>query len=140
MSLARHLKRCAAALPARDVARARKFYESTLGLVPVDEMPDGGAFYMLGGSLFAVFSSVGQPSGTHTQLAFEVDDVEAAAAEFRQAGVALEEYDYGTMRTVNGVMDLPDGTKGAWFKDTEGNLMALRQRPMPRAAEDAGRG
>jgi hypothetical protein len=42
--------------------------------------------------------------------------------------VKLEEYDYPDFKTKDGIADMMDGSKGAWFKDTEGNLIALAQR------------
>ena len=44
----------------------------------------------------------------------------------RAAGVAFEEYDQPGLKTVDGVADM-GGMKGAWFKDTEGNIIALAQ-------------
>lgn len=119
------IKRVGAAMPAQDVKRAREFYEHRLGLKPMMEQPDGGAMYSVGQSGFLVFQSMGKSSGTHTQMAMDVDDVEEAVRELRRQGVKLEEYDYPTLKTHDGVATLPDGSKGAWFKDTEGNLIAL---------------
>ena len=59
---------------------------------------------------------------------FAVDDVVTAARELKSKGVKLEEYDYPEFKSHDGIVDLADGSKGAWFKDTEGNLIALSQR------------
>ena len=118
-------KRVGAAMPAQDVKRARQFYEQKLGLKPSMEQPDGSAVYTVGETAFMVFPSSGKASGTHTQMALDVDDVEATARELQSNGVKLEEYDAPNFKTVNGLIDMPDGSKGAWFKDTEGNLIAL---------------
>jgi len=122
------IKNAAAALPAQDIKRARQFYEQKLGLKPAEEEPDGGAMYRTGETGFLVFPSSGKASGDHTQLAFQVDDVASAAGELKSMGVKLEEYDNPEFKTHDGLIDMPDGTKGAWFKDTEGNLIALTQR------------
>jgi len=122
------IKNAAAALPAQDIKRARQFYEQKLGLKPAEEEPDGGAMYRTGETGFLVFPSSGKASGDHTQLAFQVDDVASAAGELKSMGVKLEEYDHPEFKTHDGLIDMPDGTKGAWFKDTEGNLIALTQR------------
>ena len=119
------IRRVGAALPAQDVKRARQFYEEKLGFKPDMEQPDGGAMYMVGETGFMVFPSTGKASGTHTQMAFDVDDVEATARELKSMGVQLEEYDMPGFKTVDGLIDMPDGSKGAWFKDTEGNVIAL---------------
>ena len=122
------IKNAAAAIPAQDIKRARQFYEQKLGLKPAEEEPDGGVMYRTGETGFLVFPSSGKASGDHTQLAFQVDDVASAAGELKSMGVKLEEYDHPEFKTHEGMVDMPDGTKGAWFKDTEGNLIALTQR------------
>lgn len=119
------IRRVGAAMPAQDVKRAREFYEQKLGLKPSQESPDGGAMYVVGQTGFLVFASMGKASGNHTQMALDVDDVEEAARELKRRGVRLEEYDYPNLKTRDGIAERPDGSKGAWFKDTEGNLIAL---------------
>jgi len=122
------IKSSAPAIPAQDIKRARNFYEQKLGLKPAEEQQDGGAMYQTGETGFLVFQSMGKASGEHTQMALEVEDVPSAASELKSKGVKLEEYDYPEFKSRDGIVDMPDGTKGAWFKDTEGNLIALTQR------------
>jgi predicted enzyme related to lactoylglutathione lyase len=119
------IKRVGTAIPAQDVKRARQFYEQKLGLKPSEEQPDGGAMYMIGESGFLVFASTGKASGDHTQMAMDVEDIDAAVRELKSKGVKLEEYDYPDFKSHDGIVNLPDGSKGAWFKDTEGNLIAI---------------
>ena len=78
-------------LPAQDLERARMFYAEKLGLEPIEERP-GGLKYRCGSGYFALFESAGAPSGEHTQMAWEVDDIEAVVAELRRRGVVVEEY------------------------------------------------
>ncbi|TMC51872.1 MAG: VOC family protein [Chloroflexi bacterium] len=127
------IKSSAPAIPAQDIKRARQFYEQKLGLKPAEEQGDGGALYQTGETGFLVFQSTGKASGEHTQMAFEVEDVVGAVRDLKSNGVKLEEYDYPTFKTKDGIVDMPDGTKGAWFKDTEGNLIAINSR-VPSAA------
>ena len=122
------IKSSATAIPAQDIKRARQFYEQKLGLKPATEEEDGGARYMFGETGFLVFPSMGKASGDHTQMALEVEDVPIAVAELKSKGVQPEEYDYPNFKSEGGMVDMPDGTKGAWFKDTEGNLIALVAR------------
>jgi predicted enzyme related to lactoylglutathione lyase len=129
-----------AALPAQDVARARQFYEQKLGLKPTEVQPDGSARYQVGSGTFLVFKSMGKASGDHTQMGLEVEDAAGAVDELKSAGVKLEEYDYPDFKTKNGVVDMPDGSKGAWFKDTEGNLVSILQRAPVTAASTTDRG
>ena len=118
------IKRVGAAIPAQDIARARKFYEEKLGLKPAQEEPDG-VMYMVGETGFLLFPSMGKSSGDHTQMALDVENVEEAVRELKRAGVTLEEYDLPNFKTRDGIVELPDGNKGAWFKDTEGNLIGV---------------
>jgi catechol 2,3-dioxygenase-like lactoylglutathione lyase family enzyme len=124
----------AARLPAQDLDRARSFYSEKLGLDPVDERP-GGLLYECGNTRFSLFASAGEPSGTHTQMAWEVDDIETVVAELQARGVVFEEVDAPKMRTVNGIADIDGnypssgavGERGAWFRDSEGNLLGIGQ-------------
>jgi catechol 2,3-dioxygenase-like lactoylglutathione lyase family enzyme len=120
-------------LPAKDLERARRFYSDKLGLEPVEERP-GGLRYRCGGSYFALFESSGSASGSHTQMAWEVDDIETTVAALRARGVVFEEYDSPGLETINGVADITGnypsrgvGERGAWFRDSEGNLLGLGQ-------------
>jgi predicted enzyme related to lactoylglutathione lyase len=112
-----------ATLPAKDLERAKSFYADKLELKPSEETP-AGITYRVGKGGFALFESTGAPSGDHTQLGFEVDDLEAAVEELRGRGVVFEEYDFPGFKTVNGIAEI-EGEKGAWFKDSEGNLLAV---------------
>jgi catechol 2,3-dioxygenase-like lactoylglutathione lyase family enzyme len=120
-------------LPAQDLERARAFYAEKLGLEPVEERP-GGLLYRCGTGSFALFLSAGAAAGTHTQMGWEVADIEATVAALRSRGVVFEEYDLPGLKTVNGVAPISGnypskgtGEKGAWFKDSEGNLVGLGQ-------------
>lgn len=115
-----------ATIPAQDLDRARSFYADKLGLKPEEERPEG-LRYRCGKGAFLLFQSTGEPSGTHTQLGWDVDDLEAAVSELRESGVVFEEYDMPGFKTVNGIAEIA-GEKGAWFKDSEGNLLALGER------------
>jgi hypothetical protein len=57
-----------------------------------------------------------------------VDDVEKAVVDLRSKGVTFEEYDMPGIKTVNGIADMGD-FKGAWFKDPEGNILAIGSMP-----------
>jgi catechol 2,3-dioxygenase-like lactoylglutathione lyase family enzyme len=120
-------------LPVRDLARARRFYSEKLGLEPVEGRP-GGLLYRCGNSYFALFESSGAASGTHTQMGFEVADIDATVAALRKRGVVLEEYDLPGLKTVNGIAAIQGnypskgvGERGAWFRDSEGNMLGIGQ-------------
>ena len=120
-------------IPVQDLKRARSFYAEKLGLKPVEERP-GGLLYRCGSGSFALFQSAGAAAGTHTQMGWEVADIEATVAALRSRGVVFEEYDLPGLRTVNGIAQIAGnypskgrGEKGAWFKDSEGNLLGIGQ-------------
>jgi catechol 2,3-dioxygenase-like lactoylglutathione lyase family enzyme len=125
--------RVATRLPAQDLNRARAFYADKLGLEPVEERP-GGLRYVCAGGEFALFESVGAASGAHTQMGWEVDDIEATVTELRSRGVVFEEYDIPGLETVDGIADIEGnypskgtGERGAWFRDSEGNMLGIGQ-------------
>ena len=115
-----------ASLPAADLERAKRFYAEKLGLTPESELP-GGLFYRCGkDSRFSVFTSQGEASGTHTQALWLVEDVESEVAALKARGVVFEEYDLPALSTINSIATIGPN-KGAWFKDSEGNLLSLAQ-------------
>jgi predicted enzyme related to lactoylglutathione lyase len=115
-----------ASLPAADLERAKRFYAEKLELTPESELP-GGLLYRCGkDTRFAVFTSQGEASGTHTQAMWLVEDVESAVAALKARGVVFEEYDLPSLKTVNSIATAGP-IKGAWFKDSEGNLLSLGQ-------------
>jgi catechol 2,3-dioxygenase-like lactoylglutathione lyase family enzyme len=124
----------AARIPAQDLERARAFYADKLGLQPSEERP-GGLRYRCGNGWFSIFESSGAASGAHTQMGWEVDDIEATVAELRRRGVVFEEVDLPGLKTVNGIAEVAGnypssgatGEKAAWFRDSEGNLLGMGQ-------------
>ena len=121
-------------LPAQDLDRARAFYAEKLGLEPAEERP-GGLLYRVAGGEFVLFLSAGSASGDHTQMGFEVEDIEATVAELRARGVVFEEYDAPGLVTRGGIADIEGnypskrarGERGAWFRDSEGNMLGIGQ-------------
>jgi catechol 2,3-dioxygenase-like lactoylglutathione lyase family enzyme len=123
--------RIATRLPAQDLQRARVFYADKLGFQPVEERP-GGLLYRCGGCEFALFASAGGSPGTFTQMAWTVDDVVATVAELRSRGDVFEEVDLPGLKTVDGIAEIAgnypskgSGEKGAWFRDSEGNMLGI---------------
>jgi catechol 2,3-dioxygenase-like lactoylglutathione lyase family enzyme len=113
-------------LPAADLERAKRFYAEKLGLTPERELP-GGLWYRCGrDTRFSLFTSQGEASGTHTQAMWLVEDVESEVAALKARGVVFEEYDVPSLKTVNSIATIGPN-KGAWFKDSEGNLLSLAQ-------------
>jgi catechol 2,3-dioxygenase-like lactoylglutathione lyase family enzyme len=130
--------RVAARLPAQDLGRARAFYSEKLGLEPSEERP-GGLLYRCAAGEFALFESAGAPSGSHTQMAFDVDDIAAVVAGLRARGVVFEDYDAPGLATVDGIAEVSGnypskggvGERAAWFRDSEGNMIGIGQAVGP---------
>ena len=113
-------------LPATDVARARAFYEQKLGFRPSEMVAGGVVYKFAGGTGCFLYPTKNAGTNRASQAFWQVDDVEREVAELKARGVAFEEYDVPGMKTVNGIVTA-GGAKTAWFKDTEGNILALVQ-------------
>jgi catechol 2,3-dioxygenase-like lactoylglutathione lyase family enzyme len=113
-------------IPAKDVARARRFYELKLGFKPGREVA-GGVTYEFGGST-ACFLYATPNAGTSkaSQAFWQVTDIEREVAELKSRGVEFENYDVPGEKSPSGVLTA-GGAKAAWFKDSEGNILAIIQ-------------
>ena len=97
----------------------------------------GGLRYLCAAGEFHVFLSTGAATGAFTQIGFEVDDIDAVVADLRARGVVFEEIDAPRItgfEVVDGIIEVEDnypskgtGERGVWFRDSEGNLLALGQ-------------
>ncbi len=116
-------------LVVNDVDVARAFYEDQLGLTLLETTPAGIRFGAGKGSQLTIRR--GQPgAGGQTVLHFEVNDIEAVVRELTARGVVLEEYE--TPKTVNGIAQFGP-VRAGWFKDPSGNVLGLREGPVPAA-------
>ena len=114
-------------LPASDVTRARRFYEQIVGLKPKEEYA-GGVVYDCGGASEAfLYPTRNAGTSKASQAFWQVRDVEAEVAELKSRGVKFEEYDFPGMTMKNSIATA-GGAKTAWFKDSEGNILAISQR------------
>ena len=120
-----HDTKVATRLPAQDLDRARAWYSEKLGLEPSDERP-GGLLYRMRNGEFALFASSGRPSGEHTQMGFEVDDIDATVAELDSRGISLERYP-GFDHDEKGIVRDGEGPTVAWFEDPAGNVLSIFQ-------------
>ena len=120
-------------LPAQDLERARRFYRDRLGLEPVEER-GGGLRYLSGATEFHLFQSSGAASGTSTQAGFEVADIDAVVADLRARGLHFETFDIAGFEVHDDIVVVPNnypskgtGERGAFFRDSEGNLLSIGQ-------------
>jgi catechol 2,3-dioxygenase-like lactoylglutathione lyase family enzyme len=113
-------------LPVKDMARARRFYESQLGLQAVGQKPDGKFVYRCGGAEIALFPKADGTKAEHTALSFKVNDIGAAIRDLESRGVTFADYDLPGLKTVEHVCVL-GSEKAAWFQDPEGNILCLHE-------------
>ena len=111
-------------IPARDVARARRFYEDKLGFKPKEEVSDGVIYDFANGTSCFLYPTPNAGTSQASQAFWQVDDVDAEMAELKSRGVVFEQYDMPGERSPGGAITAK-GAKAAWFKDTEGNILAI---------------
>jgi catechol 2,3-dioxygenase-like lactoylglutathione lyase family enzyme len=113
-------------IPVSNVARARTFYEGTIGLRPKLEYA-GGVIYECGGTEVFLYPTPNAGTSKASQAFWQVADVEKEVLELKARGVTFEEYDMPGITMKNSIAT-GGGAKTAWFKDTEGNILAVSQR------------
>ncbi len=112
-------------LPVVDMARARNFYEEKLGLRFLEER-EAGVLYDCGEGTMLLLYQRAPTKADNTAVSFLVDDIESEVAGLKRKGIAFEEYDMPGLKTEASIATL-DQDKTAWFKDTEGNILAVTQ-------------
>jgi len=116
--------RAYATLPVADMDRAKAWYRDKLGLTPSREDPGGAIFSAGANSIFMLYPSTFAGTAQNTALGFNCEDVSSEVAALRARGVVFEDYDFPGLKTVDGIAQLGP-TLAAWFKDSEGNILAL---------------
>jgi catechol 2,3-dioxygenase-like lactoylglutathione lyase family enzyme len=110
-----------------DLDRAKEFYGGTLGLSTKEERSDG-VVYESGGTWMLVYPSQFAATNQATSMTFEVADVDPVVDELVGRGITFEQYDFPGLKTdERGVAEI-QGERGAWFKDPDGNILAVGQR------------
>jgi catechol 2,3-dioxygenase-like lactoylglutathione lyase family enzyme len=116
-----------ARLAASDIGRARAWYQDKLGLTPEkEEMGGAGLWYRCAGTWFYLYQTETAGTARNTVGGWEVADIHAVMVELRARGVTFEDYDFGEMKTVDGLLSMGD-EYAAWFADSEGNVLELTQ-------------
>jgi hypothetical protein len=77
--------------------------------------------------VFQLYPTGSAGTAQHTLGGWVVDDLEATVADLRERGVEFEEYDLPSLKTVDGIAQLGDVERAAWFRDSEGNILAVSQ-------------
>ena len=121
-------RRISAVLCSSDLARSRAFYEQVVRLtLSAETIPNHLLFDSGDGTTLLVYGRPAPNKADHTQVRFWSDDVERDVRELEGRGVTFEDYDFPTLKTVNHVATTAGIGKSAWFKDPDGNTLALFQ-------------
>ena len=111
-----------ATIAVKDAKRAQKFYEETLGLHPEPAREAGVLSYRTGPSTILVYESVFAGTNKATAATWVVADVDEVVQDLKKKGVAFEHYDLPGI-TRRGDVHVSGGTRAAWFKDPDGNIL-----------------
>lgn len=112
-----------ATVATKDINKAKEFYGSTLGLTVAEEKPDG-VLYKSGEGKILVYQSGTAGTNQATCASWTVDDVEGAVEELKGKGISFEQYDIPGV-TREGDIHVMGPLKAAWFKDPDGNILAV---------------
>ena len=117
-------------IPVTDIARAKDFYESTLGLRVIGEEAGMSVFFEAGnGTTLEISFTQGTVGAGHTEASFHVGDLEPIVAALKERGVEFQDVDMGEgMATVDGILTMGD-MKAAWLVDPDNNVVGIFQPP-----------
>ncbi|MFI4927133.1 MAG: VOC family protein [Burkholderiales bacterium] len=117
-------------LPASDLARARQFYETKVGLRPTQEHNGGVVYAFANGTACFLYPTPNAGTSKASQAFWSVPDVDSLIVALKARGVVFENYDMPGERSPAGAI-IGGGAKAAWFKDSEGNILALIEEVRP---------
>jgi catechol 2,3-dioxygenase-like lactoylglutathione lyase family enzyme len=117
-----------ATIPATDIDRAKRWYADKLGLKPARETPAGLKYTLADGTGFLLYPTEFAGKAPNTLMGFETADVEGDVAALKKKGVKFEDYDMPGLKTVNSIATFGK-MKGAWFRDSEGNILSVANPP-----------
>ena len=120
--------RASAVICSTDLTRSQDFYENKVGLNLSPETIKNHLLFECGdGTTLLVYGRPAPSKADHTQVRFWSEDVEADVKALAARGVVFEEYDFPALKTVGGIATTPGIGKSAWFRDPDGNTLALFQ-------------
>ena len=108
----------------KDLDRARKFYEQTLGLKAKDDWGEGVTLES-GDTVINLYTSEFAGTNKATALTFDVDDIDKEVAELKDKGIFFESYDLPGLDKRGDLYVGENGFKTTWFKDPDGNILSL---------------
>ena len=120
-------RRISAVVCSGDLARSQAFYEQVVGLTLSAETIPNHLLFECGDGTLLVYGRPAPNKADHTQVRLWSDDLERDVRELESRGAVFEDYDFPMLKTVNHVATTSGVGKSAWFKDPDGNTLALFQ-------------
>lgn len=117
-------KNAIATVAVKDLKAAKKFYEGSLGLKPIPSGQPQVINYTTGATKLLVYTSQFAGSNKATAVTWESDDTEGEVKALKAKGVTFEHYDMPGMK-LKGDVHVAGDMKAAWFKDPDGNILAI---------------
>lgn len=109
----------------KDLDRARKFYQETLGLNTKEEMGGEVLTVQSGDTPITVYRSEFAGTNKATALTFNVDDIDKEVGELKGKGIFFEKFNVPGLEPRGDLYVGEKGFKTAWFKDPDGNILSL---------------
>jgi catechol 2,3-dioxygenase-like lactoylglutathione lyase family enzyme len=121
------MDRASAVICSTDLVRSQDFYENKVGFpLSPETIPNHLLFETGDGTSLLVYGRPSSNKADHTQVRFWTGDIAADVHALVHRGIVFDELDMGTIKTVDHIATTPIG-KSAWFKDPDGNTLALFQ-------------
>ncbi len=113
-------------IPTKDFQRAKSFHRATIGLRFVAE-DDFALVFESGGTTIRVVKVDDFTPYGFTLLGWQVDDIQKSVSSLKKRGIAFERYSW-MKQDASGIWTAPGGTRVAWFKDPDGNVLSVSSR------------
>ena len=120
--------RISAVLVSTDLQRSQHFYQTKVGLTLSPQTIKNHLLLDAGdGTTLLVYGRGSGNQADHTQVRFWSTDIDNDVATLAANGIEFDEYDTATFKTINHVVTSPGIGRSAWFKDPDGNTIAVFQ-------------
>jgi predicted enzyme related to lactoylglutathione lyase len=120
-------RRLSAVLVSTDLTRSQAFYEQTVGLPLSTETVPNHLLFDSGAGTLLIYGRPGPNKADHTQVRLWSSDIDRDVHDLAERGVVFEDYDFPMLKTVDHIATTPGLGRSAWFKDPDGNTIALFQ-------------
>lgn len=113
-----------ATVAAKNIQQASEFYEKKVGLTKLESPEREVLMFRSGNSRLLVYNSHFAGTNQATAVTWAVDDVDGTVRDLKSKGVTFEHYDFPNLK-MEGDVHVMDGNRAAWFKDPDGNILAI---------------